>query len=177
GKKQLTPEYVQRMLKGAIFFIKDVDVQPAQVEGQKDNQVSFEVTTRGTTFKSRKEWFHKPALFFGAVEVPVPLMTLGSIIQFIGDWIIGSFGTAIIMFLSTIMTASFLPGMLNKGTVDLLLVKPIHRSSLFLYKFLGGLMFMFLNTGVIMGGIWLCLGMQTGLWTNSLLMCIVIYTF
>ncbi|HEX5271660.1 MAG TPA: ABC transporter permease [Gemmataceae bacterium] len=177
GKAQLTPEYVQKMLKGSVFFIKDFDVEPAKVEGDADNQVAFDVTTHGTIFKSRKEWFHKPALFFGAVDVPVPLVTLGTIIQFIGDWIVGTFGTSIIMFLSTIMTASFLPTMLNKGTVDLLLVKPIHRTSLFLYKFAGGLMFMFLNTAVIMGGIWLALGIQTGLWTNSLLLCVLIYTF
>jgi ABC-type transport system involved in multi-copper enzyme maturation permease subunit len=177
GKKMLTPEYVQRVLKGSIFFIKDFDVEPAKAEGEADNQASFQVTTHGTIFKSRKEWFHKPALFFGAVEVPVPLVTLGTIIQFIGDWIVGTFGTSIIMFLSTIMTASFLPSMLNKGTVDLLLVKPIHRTSLFLYKFTGGLMFMLMNTAIIMGGIWLALGLQTGLWTNSLLLCVLIYTF
>lgn len=177
GKKHLSPDYVRRVLKGAIFFAKDIEVEPAKVEGDQDNEVAYEVTIHGTTFKSRKEWFHKPALFFGAVEVPVPLMTLSAIIQFIGDWIIGAFGTAIIMFLSTIMTASFLPSMLSKGTVDLLLVKPIHRTSLFLYKFTGGLLFMFLNTAIIMGGIWLALGLQTGVWTNALLMCILIYTF
>jgi ABC-type transport system involved in multi-copper enzyme maturation permease subunit len=177
GKNHLTTEYMQRVLKGTLFFVKDLDVRPAKVEGLKDNQMAFEVTTHGTTFKSRKEWFHKPALFFGAVDVPIPLMTLGAIITFVGDWIVGTFGTAIIMFLSVIMTASFLPSMLNKGTVDLLLVKPIHRTSLFLYKFTGGLLFMFLNTAVIMGGIWLALGLQTGVWTSSLLLCILIYTF
>ncbi|HKI30615.1 MAG TPA: ABC transporter permease [Gemmataceae bacterium] len=175
GKKRLTPDYVQRMVKQGIPFVKDVEVKPA--EGEHD-QAAFTVTTNGTTFKSRKEWFHTPALFFGALEVPMPVpMPLGIIIQFIGDWIVGTFGTAIIMFLSVIMTASFLPSMLNKGTVDLLLVKPIHRTSLFLYKFTGGLLFMFLNTALIMGGIWLALGLQTGIWTNSFLLCIFIYTF
>src|SRR5205085_722090 len=84
---------------------------------------------------------------------------------------------SVIMFLSTIMTASFLPNMLTKGTVDLLLVKPTHRTTLFVYKFLGGLLFMFLNTAVIMGGIWLAIGLQAGLWINTFLLCILIYTF
>ncbi len=176
GKERLTPEYVQRMLREPLAFLKDVEVKPA--ESDEHDQVAYTVTTHGTVFKSRKEWYHKPALFFGAVEVPTPLpMTLAGIIQFIGDWIVGGFGTAIIMFLSTIMTASFLPTMLSKGTVDLLLAKPVHRTSLFLYKFIGGLLFMFLNTAIIMGGIWLALGAQTGIWTNSLLLCIPIYTF
>jgi ABC-2 family transporter protein len=176
GKERLTADYVQRMLREPLGFLKDVEVQPAPSD--EHDQVAFTVTSHGTVFKTRKEWYHKPALLFGVKEVPTGVpMTLGNIIELIGDWIVGGFGTAIIMFLSTIMTASFLPTMLAKGTVDLLLAKPIHRTTLFLYKFIGGLLFMFLNTAIIMGGIWLALGLQTGVWTNTLLLCIPIYTF
>jgi ABC-type transport system involved in multi-copper enzyme maturation permease subunit len=175
GKESLVPEHLQHLFKKMLFFVNDVDVAP--VAAAEASQTAFEVTTRGSKIKSRKEWFHKPALFFGLVEVPVPLMTLASIVVFIGDWIVGTFGNAVIMFLSTIMTASFLPNMLTRGTVDLLIVKPIRRTALFIYKFLGGLLFMFLNTAIIMGGIWLALGVQTGLWINAFLLCILIYTF
>jgi ABC-type transport system involved in multi-copper enzyme maturation permease subunit len=67
--------------------------------------------------------------------------------------------------------------MLRKGTLDLLLSKPIQRVSLLIYKFIGGLTFMFLNTVVIMVGLWLAIGMQTGVWVGSLLACILVYTF
>ena len=176
AKDILTPAHVQDKLKQMLAFVNDVEVGPAAAVDA--NKVSYEVTTHGTKFKSRKEWFHKPSLFFGLLDVPIPLpMTLGQIVLFIGDWIVATFGLAVIMFLSTIMTASFLPNMLTKGTVDLLLVKPVFRTTLFIYKFLGGLLFMFLNTTIIMGGIWLALGLQTGLWINSFLVCILIYTF
>jgi ABC-type transport system involved in multi-copper enzyme maturation permease subunit len=175
GKQVLKTERVQKFLKEFIFFVDNVEVEP--VPSAESDKVVYEVTMHGTKIKSRKEWFHKPALFFGLVEVPIPLMPLAAIVVIIGDYVVGTFGTAIIMFLSTIMTASFLPSMLAKGTVDLLLVKPVFRSTLFVYKFLGGLLFMFLNTAVIMGGIWLALGLQTGLWINAFLLCILIYTF
>jgi ABC-type transport system involved in multi-copper enzyme maturation permease subunit len=67
--------------------------------------------------------------------------------------------------------------MMSKGTVDLLIVKPIHRPTLFAYKFVGGLLFTFINTTVIMVGVWLAIGVQTGTWINTLPLCILIYTF
>jgi ABC-type transport system involved in multi-copper enzyme maturation permease subunit len=48
--------------------------------------------------------------------------------------------------------------MLRKGTVDLLLVKPMSRITLLLFKFIGGLTFIFLTTAFIVSGLWLVLG-------------------
>jgi len=67
--------------------------------------------------------------------------------------------------------------MLRKGTIDLLLVKPIHRSTLLIYKYIGGLTFMFLNTLVAVGGIWLVLGIRSGIWSYEFLLSIVVITF
>jgi ABC-type transport system involved in multi-copper enzyme maturation permease subunit len=141
-------------------------------------EVKFTVVTKnGTRVKNRQDWYHEPALFFGTVPIPVPLFTLGGIVTFIADWIIGGFGAMFTIMLSIIITASFLPGMLGKGTVDMLVVKPIHRWTLLMYKFLGGLLFMFLNTVIIMVGLWLAIGLQAGTWLNSLLLCIFVFTF
>jgi ABC-type transport system involved in multi-copper enzyme maturation permease subunit len=172
-KRAITAEQLGRELKG---LFTEVDVKEMPPQG--DEQLRYQVTTsKGTPVKSRQEWFHEPALFFGLVPVPVPLFSLGREIEFIGDDIIGSWGAAFTMLISTIMTASFLPNMLSKGTVDLLLVKPIHRVTLFLYKFLGGLLFMFLNTVIIMVGIWVGMGLQSGVWVRAFLLCIFVFTF
>ena len=56
--------------------------------------------------------------------------------------------------------------MLRKGTVDMLVVKPIHRVALLLYKYIGGLTFIFLNTVVAIGGVWLALGLRSGIWAD-----------
>jgi ABC-type transport system involved in multi-copper enzyme maturation permease subunit len=79
--------------------------------------------------------------------------------------------------LSTIVTAFFIPNMLRKGTIDLLLVKPIHRWTLFIYKFIGGLSFMFINTVVVVVGIWLVMGLRSHLWGTNFLLTIFIWTF
>jgi ABC-type transport system involved in multi-copper enzyme maturation permease subunit len=172
-KNALTPEALERDLK-QIF----TDVKVREVRSENPDQLRYEVTTsKGTVAKSRQEWFHEPRLFFGLVALPVPLFTLNNIIVFVGEWIVGTGGAAFTLLLSIIMTASFLPNMLAKGSVDLLLVKPIHRTTLFVYKFLGGLLFMLLNTVLIMTGIWLAIGIQSGMWINAFLICIFVFTF
>ena len=47
------------------------------------------------------------------------------------------------ILIAVILTSFFVPNMLRKGTVDMLLVKPIHRVTLLLYKYIGGLSFVF----------------------------------
>lgn len=151
-------------------------VKPAAPPSETGDEIRHRVTTKGTTTKSRAEWFHQPALFFGAVNIPIQVLRMSDIITFIATWVIGTFGAAFTMLISVIITASFLPNMLAKGTIDLLLVKPIHRTTLFVYKFLGGLLFMFLNTALIMVGLWLAIGLQTGVWLQSLFLLILVYT-
>ncbi len=174
-RKEITSDFLEETLSRRLSFLKGVKVKT--LPATEKDQVDYRVSSEGTTITTAKAWFHQPALFFGLVDVPIPLMTLGDIVTFLGDYVIGGFGAMVTILLSIVMTASFLPNMLSKGSVDLLLVKPINRVSLFVYKFLGGLTFMFLNTVVIMVGIWLGIGVRTGLWVDAFLVCILVYTF
>ena len=180
-KDQMTDAFSAATVKRqASALFRDVEVQ--EVKPTKDlppgtEEIRYRITGKGTKVKSRQEWAHQPALFFGAV--PMPLfrgMPMSAIITFIAKWVIGAFGAAFTMLISIVITASFLPHMLNKGTVDLLLAKPMGRVTLFLYKFVGGLLFMFLNTAFIMSGLWLVIGLQTGVWLYSLFLLILVYT-
>jgi ABC-type transport system involved in multi-copper enzyme maturation permease subunit len=103
-------------------------------------------------------------------------MPLGFQLYILEDTIIGGLGAWVAILISVIITAFFIPNMLRKGTVDLLLVKPVHRWSLLLYKFVGGLTFIFLNTSVAVGGVWLALGLRSGIWAPSFLLCIFVIT-
>ncbi len=67
--------------------------------------------------------------------------------------------------------------MLRKGTVDMLVVKPIHRVTLLVYKYIGGLTFIFLNTVLAIGGVWLALGLRSGQWPTGFLVMILVITF
>jgi ABC-type transport system involved in multi-copper enzyme maturation permease subunit len=173
-KRQLTEAKVQELFQGFLNWMRDVDVQETPGD---PNELLYVVTAKGSKAVNRKDWAHEPALFFGAVPIPIPLFTLNDIVAFIGNTIVGQWGNVFITLISIIVTAFFLPSMLAKGSIDLLLAKPIWRVTLFLYKFIGGLLFMFLNTAVIMIGVWLSIGLQSGLWVNSFLVCIFIYTF
>ncbi len=143
---------------------------------QADSPILFEVEPEPTEV-TRRAWLFEPSLFFGAVPLEggaklplgILLFTISSIVLFIGSWVT--------ILTSIIITAFFIPNMLRKGTVDLMIVKPIRRWSILLYKYLGGLTFIFLNTTVAIFGIWLALGLRSGVWANSFLLMIFIITF
>jgi ABC-type transport system involved in multi-copper enzyme maturation permease subunit len=61
--------------------------------------------------------------------------------------------------------------------VDFLLVKPISRPALLVYKYCGGLTFVFLNAGVLVFGTWVAFGITTGNWSPWYLTSIFVVTF
>lgn len=129
---------------------------------------------------SARLWVSQPSLFYGALPLEVsgipiampPGAFLFSVTQQCIFW-----GSLVGLMVGVIITAFFIPNMLRKGTIDLLLVKPIHRNMLLIYKYLGGLTFVFLNNAYAIGGIWLVLGLRTGIWANSFLLVIFVLTF
>jgi ABC-type transport system involved in multi-copper enzyme maturation permease subunit len=142
-------------------------------------QATIELQTRPTAATGRF-WPHQPAIFFGAL----PLMpqaaggvALFQVIDVIEGGLIGRFGSIVAVLIGVIITAFFIPNMLRKGTVDLLVVKPIRRSRLLLYKYVGGLTFIFLNAAVAVGAVWLALGVRTGVWPVSFLASVLVLTF
>src|SRR5262249_38065379 len=53
----------------------------------------------------------------------------------------------------------------------------VHRVLLLVYKYIGGLTFMFINATVAIVGVWLVLGLRTGLWGWGILVCVLVLTF
>ncbi len=159
---------------GYIRF-SDVDLAPLADQDQKSSQVLFVVNTKPTT-ETRRIWFTEPSLFFGAIplsnlEMPLglQLFALTSLVISIGSWVV--------ILTGVVITSFFIPNMMRKGTIDLLLVKPIHRWGLLLYKYIGGLTFIFLNNAYAIIGIWLMLGLRSGIWANWFLLLIFVLTF
>ncbi len=78
-------------------------------------------------------------------------------------------GTAFVLyplgiFLSVFATASLVPRMLEKGTIDLLLAKPIRRPTLLLSRALGALVVAAANLLYLTCGLGVLLGLKTGIW-------------
>jgi ABC-type transport system involved in multi-copper enzyme maturation permease subunit len=165
---------LQNDMRFRLHYLNDVKVSPA--DSNDPTELRFLVTTRGSKITNLSAWPHEPRVFF-AVPVRFLHLPLGDMVHFIEDTLVNTLGAALALLISTIVTAFFIPNMLRKGTVDLLLVKPIHRTTLLLYKYVGGLLFMFLNTALIIVGVWLVLGLRSGLWSNGFLLSILVITY
>jgi ABC-type transport system involved in multi-copper enzyme maturation permease subunit len=166
---------LQRILTTIWYWAKDIKVKYVPTESAKE--IRLQVDIDHTKATRRVEWPHQPKVLFGLVSLRWFTMPLEYQLLGISDYLVGWFGAALTLLLSIVVTAFFIPNMLRKGTVDMLLAKPMHRSTLLLYKFIGGMTFMAINTTVIMGGLWLVLGIRTGVWMNGLLLTIFIFTF
>lgn len=151
---------------------EDVRLKTEEVEGEL-NKFVVKIVSRAGTYRV---WPHKATLFFGAIPLGSSVQP-GQMVYRIIHYLIGWFGGPVIMLLSCIITAFFIPNMLRKGSIDLLLAKPISRVSLLTYKYVGGLAFIFLLTTVLVLGLWLVLGLRTSIWEPAFLYIILVLTF
>ncbi|NOX18720.1 MAG: ABC transporter permease subunit [Chlorobi bacterium] len=81
------------------------------------------------------------------------------------------------LFLAIFSSASFIPHMLEKGNIDLLLSKPISRRQLILGKFFGGVAVVFVNVFYLVFGLWLMIGYGLGDWSVDFLLASLVITF
>lgn len=95
------------------------------------------------------------------------------VLAFIVSWLVGFAG----VLAAIIVTASIIPRMLESGSIDLLLSKPVSRSGLFLSRFAGGCAFILLVTTVLISGLWLIAGTRLGIWNAGLLWTIPVFVF
>lgn len=154
---------------------------PAQVHFREKRATSpnhptyiFDVTVRGGV--SVRGWPHTVTMFFGAVTLTRET-NLGLILYVIEDQIINGLGGFIALLLSVIITASFIPNLLRKGSIDLIISKPIGRMTLLAYKYIGGLIFILIITTFTIGGVWLALALRSGYWNPAFLVVIPLLTF
>ncbi len=71
------------------------------------------------------------------------------------------------MFLALLATSTLFPTMLQKGSIDLLLCRPIPRWRLITARFLGGAAIMAFNATYLFLGVWVVMGLKSGVWTRG----------
>lgn len=135
---------------------------------------SFVVTATGG---DRLRWAHQPSFLFGAWSPEFKRAPLGRLVYQLENTLLNGIGAWVLLLAGVIVTAGFIPNMLRKGAIDLLLTKPISRPLILFYKYLGGLLFVLLLTAVTVGGVWVAVGLRTGVWAPGLLWCIGGITF
>jgi len=76
------------------------------------------------------------------------------------------------LVLMIIATAGFFPSFMERGAIDVVLSKPLSRTRLFLYKYLGGLVFVTIQAGVFVVLSFLVMGVRWGVWVPGYLLSI-----
>jgi hypothetical protein len=174
-QRAVTDAQMEEFIKYQFSAFAGMDAAVTRVKtGVEEPVYAFEVTTSGGS--AVRGWPHATKIFFGAFtlddETP-----LGGMLWVIEDIIINRFGGTLALLVGMIITAFFIPNMLRKGSVDLMISKPIGRSQLLIYKYIGGLTFMFLVTAFTVGGIWFVLAVRSGYWNPAFLGAIPVLTF
>lgn len=172
---QVTPAQMERFMKKQLAAHGTLETTRLEFKPGDAKEYRFAIDAKGRP-ETYRTWPHTVSYLFGAIR-PQSEASIGNSVFGVENTLIGTYGAGITMLIATIVTSFFIPNMLHKGTIDLLLAKPVRRSVLLTYKFIGGLTFMFVNTVVIVVGVWLVLGLRSGLWAPGFLLSIFILTF
>lgn len=78
------------------------------------------------------------------------------------------------VFIAIIVTSPIIPDTFRSGSLHLLLSKPISRVWLYLSKFFGGTIFVFVNIAFVLIGLYFIAGLRFEIWNNGLLLCVPI---
>lgn len=81
------------------------------------------------------------------------------------------------MFLAVFASAGLIPSVLEPGRIELLLSKPVSRAHLLLGRYAGNLLVVGCNIAYLVLGVWLILGLKTGIWTPDFLIAIATTLF
>lgn len=172
---KVTPTQMERFIKQQLASHGTLETTRVQFEPGDNKEYRFAVEARGRP-ETYRTWPHNTSYGFGAIRSQSDT-AIGPSVFGVEGGLIGNYGAGITMLIASIVTAFFIPNMLHKGAIDLLLAKPVRRSVLLIYKYIGGLTFMFINTVVVVVGIWLVLGLRSGLWAPGFLLMIFTFTF
>jgi hypothetical protein len=172
---KVSPAQMERFIRQQLVTHGTLETTTVQFKPGDGKEYRFAVEAKGKS-ETYRTWPHTVSYLYGAIR-PQSEQSIGNSLFAVEESLIGTWGAGITMLIATIVTAFFIPNMLHKGTIDLLLAKPLHRSVLLVYKYIGGLTFMFVNTVVVVVGTWLVLGLRSGLWAPGFLLSIFILTF
>ncbi|MFM8892657.1 MAG: ABC transporter permease subunit, partial [Planctomycetia bacterium] len=81
-------------------------------------------------------------------------------------------GGTILLLVSLVITAGMVPTMVRKGTLELLLVRPVPRWQLLVFKFASGLLFVSALLGTLVACTWLVTGLLTGIWSPGIVLAL-----
>lgn len=110
------------------------------------------------------------SLFFGAWDLEDPFFVEGS--PWAKALYLGIFSNLVVTIwlswaatiLALVSTSSVFPDFMSAGSIEMVLSKPISRVRVFLVKFLGSLLFVFVQVLLFCTGVFICVGVRIDEW-------------
>ena len=158
-----------RIADGQLWDVQKVE-ETSDTLVRNLGQQSFQLTVHPGP-DLRLLWPHRFSLFGDALELtPSRGAPLGLEILILQKLLTTGLGGSLLLLVSVVVTAAFVPNMIRKGTLELLLVRPLPRWLLLVMKYLGGLMFVAVLLGLLVGAAWLITGFLTDIWSPGILL-------
>jgi ABC-type transport system involved in multi-copper enzyme maturation permease subunit len=162
-----------KIAEGRLFVVDSVEELADPTSGLLGIQRWSLIVSAGRDL--RVAWPHRMTLFLGVVPLTSDSgAPLGLQIFILYKLLTTGFGAWIMLLVGVVVTSFFVPNMIRKGTLELLLVRPIPRWRLLFYKYLGGLMFALVLLVALVGGAWVATGITAGLWSPTVLWAVPI---
>ena len=121
-------------------------------------------------------------LFFGAMQIENEYFKAGT--ELASTLYMGIFSAFIVnlwlgwvaTILALISTSSIYPQFLSAGSVELVMSKPVRRTTMFIAKYMGGLLFVILQVSLFCIGAFLVTGWRLGEWNPTIFYAIPLIT-
>jgi len=140
-----------------------------EFQGIEGDRVLFRVLLKSTAAQSISSGW-KLSAGFGAMTFELRDMSIGDVVFFIQNTLAGFIAGWMGILIAIVATAAFVPNMVQKGTVDLLVARPIPRWKIYLYKYFGGLTYVIIAAGYLIVGSWFVIALRSGIWSTGYLM-------
>ncbi|MCW5757785.1 MAG: ABC transporter permease subunit [Phycisphaeraceae bacterium] len=119
-------------------------------------------------------WFQLPAEAFGA-RMTSETLPPGLLYRFMfSSLAVPIWLSWVAVILGLVSTAGMIPDLIQGGTIEAVLSRPIGRVRLLLTKFVGGLLFMALQVGVFSALVFIVIGLRGGSWAPEVFLAVPI---
>jgi len=118
-------------------------------------------------------WPHRFTLFGDSLELTRPEgAPLGLEVFILQKLLSNGIGGTILLLVSVVVTAAFVPTMIRKGTVELLLVRPLPRWQLIVFTYVAAWLFVAALLGLLILATWLATGLLTAIWSPGIILAL-----
>ena len=171
----LPPEDVRRkfgrIADGQLWNVRDV-AETSDTLGRNLGMQSFQLTVDPGP-DLRLLWPHQFSLFGDAFDLTPPRgAPLGLEVLILQKLLTTGLGGSLLLLVAVVVTAAFVPNMIRKGTLELLLVRPLPRWLLLVMKYVGGLLFVAVLLGLLVAAAWLITGILANIWSPGILLAL-----